>query len=77
MAPKDLDRLYASGRIKKVQYIMGKLMKVYPIVPVINGSVNDTGTVKARGVEAATKKVAELVDAKQKEIEAEGYETVV
>jgi len=56
---------------------MGKLMKVYPIVPVINGSVNDTGTVKARGVEAATKKVAELVDAKQKEIEAEGYETVV
>ncbi|NQX83453.1 MAG: DegV family EDD domain-containing protein [Mycoplasmataceae bacterium] len=47
---ENLDRLYASGRLSKTQYMAGTLLKITPIIPIINGSISKNEIVKTRSV---------------------------
>ncbi len=68
LAPNSLEYLHAGGRISKTQYIMGNLLKIIPLIPLINGSLNDTGVLKARTEIRAAKKMANELDIQYKKL---------
>ncbi len=59
--PGTLDYLYKGGRITKTQYLAGSLLKIFPIVKVENGSLNDNDIIKGRTISKAIDKMIERV----------------
>lgn len=70
--PRSLDRVYASGRLTKAQYMAGNLLKITPVMPVINGSISGTGIVKTRSVEKALNEVVKKTIEKYNELIIQG-----
>lgn len=70
--PNSLERAYASGRMNKAQYMAGNLLKITPVLPIVNGSVNGTGMIKTRSKDKAIKFIVKEVCKKYDEFKAEG-----
>lgn len=70
--PGSLERVYASGRLSKAQYMAGNLLKITPVMPIINGRIDQGGTVKTRSVEKAIKAVVSKTVAKYNELKEKG-----
>ncbi len=70
--PGSLERVYASGRLSKAQYMAGSLLKITPVMPIINGRIDQGGTVKTRSVEKAIKAVVENTVNKYNELHSQG-----
>ena len=54
MSPKDTYWFYKGGRITKTQYLASTLLKVFPILTVIDGKIDQDSVVKSRTVNKAT-----------------------
>lgn len=75
--PGSLDRVYASGRLSKAQYLAGSLLKITPVMPIQNGRINSGGVVKTRSVDKAIKAiVANTVEEFNKQ-KAKGLEPII
>lgn len=61
VAPDNLERLKIGGRISEVQYKMSALLKIFPIIEVINGNLTDGKTFKVRKKERVIPKMLSLV----------------
>ncbi len=61
VAPDSLERLKIGGRLSEVQYKMSALLKIVPIIEVINGSLTDGRTFKVRKKERIIPKMLSLV----------------
>ncbi len=72
--PKNLDRVYASGRLSKAQYLAGSLLKITPVMPVIQGAINNGGVIKTRSIAKAINTVVENTIAYKDELESQGKE---
>jgi len=69
-----LDSLYAGGRISKVQYLAGNLLKVQPIITVEEGRLDKSEVIKERRYSKAIAKVVELIKEDMKDLESKGLE---
>ncbi len=61
VAPDALERLKIGGRISEVQYKMSSLLKIFPIIEVINGNLTEGKTFKVRKKERVIPKMLSLV----------------
>ncbi len=68
LAPETLEFLYSGGRISKTQYIMGNLLKIIPLIPLINGELDNTGVIKTRSETKAGKRMADELDIEYKRL---------
>lgn len=68
LSPGDIWWFYKGGRISKMQYMVGSIAKVIPILEVSNGEVQSGTTIKTRGFDKAINKMVELVDKKVNEL---------
>lgn len=62
LSPGDIWWFYKGGRISKVQYMIGTIAKVIPILEVSKGEVQSGTTIKTRGFKKAINKMIDLVD---------------
>lgn len=72
LLPKNLDRVYSGGRLSKAQYIAGSLLKITPVMPVINGSISDHGIVKTRSIDKGLEVIVNNTVNKYKEMIKDG-----
>ncbi len=61
LSPGDIWWFYKGGRITKMQYMIGAIAKISPILKVASGEIDKSQTIKARGVSKAMVKMAETV----------------
>lgn len=61
LSPGDIWWFYKGGRISKMQYILGNLIKISPILKVSDGEIDKTQVIKTRGIKKAMLKMVELV----------------
>ncbi len=61
---KNLDYLYRGGRISKTQYFAGNLLKIFPIIKVDNGKLDQHDVIKGR---TKVKAIGKVVDAIEKD----------
>ncbi len=74
LSPEDIYWFYKGGRLSKMQYLAGSLLKVKPILTIEDGTLNKEKLTKARGLEKAMDKMIELEKEEIKIIEDEGIE---
>lgn len=60
ISPSNLEFLHSGGRISYSQYLAGSVFKVNPIITVSHGSLTELPVLKPRGIDRASKKIAEL-----------------
>lgn len=58
LSPGDIWWFYKGGRITKMQYMIGTLAKISPILKVAKGEIDKSQTLKARGVPKAMVKMS-------------------
>lgn len=75
--PGNLDRAYASGRLSKAQYLAGSLLRITPVMPVINGRIDNGGVVKTRSEEKAIIAVVDNTVNKFKELKDVGLDPII
>lgn len=61
LSPGNIWWFYKGGRISKMQYILGNLIKISPILKVSDGEIDKTQVIKTRGIKKAMLKMVELV----------------
>ncbi len=66
LSPGDIWWFYKGGRISKVQYVLGNLAKVYPILKVTKGAFDKSMTIKVRNRKKTMVKMIELMESKIK-----------
>lgn len=59
LSPGDIWWFYKGGRITKMQYILGTVAKVQPVLKYENGAIDQHGAIKARGKQKAMTKMME------------------
>ncbi len=57
--PGNIKHLYNGGRISKIQYLAGKLLKIRPIIKIDNGFIDNKEVQRSRSVSGAFKKIRE------------------
>lgn len=72
LSPEDIYWFYKGGRITKAQYIAGSLLKVKPVLTVVDGNLDQDSIVKARGTEKAMDKMIEMVEVQTEKLKSEG-----
>ncbi len=77
VCPKNLDRLYHSGRLSRAKYLSGSLLKITPIIEIKNGSLNNGEVIKARSKDKAIKIIVEKTIERKKQLEDLGKNTKV
>ncbi len=60
LSPENIYWFYNGGRITKMQYIAGSIMKIFPILTVKNGFIDQSGVVKIRTKKRAFKTIAQM-----------------
>lgn len=75
--PKNLERLYASGRLSKAQYVAGSLLKITPVSPIVNGSLTGAGVIKTRSPEKAILAIVENTIEKVNELREQGFKVKI
>lgn len=63
LSPGDIWWFYKGGRITKMQYMIGSIAKIVPILKVADGEIDKSQTLKARGKEKAMIKMVDAVNA--------------
>lgn len=61
LSPGDIWWFYKGGRITKLQYMIGNIAKIVPILKVADGEIKKDQTAKARGIEKAMHKMVDLI----------------
>lgn len=61
LSPGDIWWFYKGGRISKMQYMLGSIAKISPILKVKDGEIDKTQTLKARGIKKAMSKMVEAI----------------
>lgn len=61
LSPGDIWWFYKGGRITKLQYMIGSIAKMTPVLKVADGEIKKDQTVKSRGQEKAMQKMVALV----------------
>lgn len=74
--PENLERVYAGGRLSKSQYIAGTLFRITPVIPIIQGRINNGGIIKTKSINKAIASIVKnsidyLEELKNKGIEGE------
>ncbi len=72
LSPEDIYWFYKGGRLSKMSYIAGSLLKVKPILTIEGGTLAADKVIKARGLEKAMDKTIELVKEEAEKIKSEG-----
>lgn len=72
ISPGDILWFYKGGRISKMQYVAGSLLKVKPILTIEDGDLAKEKIDKARGVEKAMNKMVEMVEEQAEKLKKEG-----
>ncbi len=72
LSPEDIFWFYKGGRISKVQYVAGSLLKVKPILTIEDGGLSTEKIEKARGVEKAMDKMVDMVEEQINKLKSEG-----
>lgn len=62
LSPADIYWFYKGGRLTKVQYMVGSLLKVKPVLTIRDGNLDKQSIEKARGVEKAINKMIDMVE---------------
>ncbi len=75
--PKNLDRVYASGRLTKAQYLAGSLLKIIPIIPAIQGSISDGGIIKTRSIKKAINTIVDKTIELKNELLLKGKDPII
>ncbi len=75
--PGSLERVYASGRLTRAQYMAGSLLKIKPVMQIINGRIDNSSVVKARSSEKAIKIIVKNTVEIYKEKKKEGLEPII
>lgn len=57
LCPGDIWWFYKGGRITKMQYYLGSIAKIYPILKMEDGAIDQNGAIKTRGIEKAMSKM--------------------
>lgn len=70
LVPESLEFLYRGGRITKLQYTLGSLFRIIPIIPAIEGAIN-SGVEKVKSLKKAHALVADKVEAEYKKDKSE------
>lgn len=68
--PGSLSFLHKGGRISKVQYVAGSLLKVQPIMTYSNDNLTDRDVIKGKKIKGAIEK---MVEAFEKEVQKDAY----
>lgn len=61
LMPNGLKYLYAGGRISKIQYHSANLLRIYPILTLVNGSINEVPVIKIRTIAKRNRKICDLI----------------
>ncbi len=74
ICPENIYWFYNGGRISKAQYITGSIMKIFPILTVKDGFIDQTKVAKIRTKKRAFKTIAKMVRELKEKYDQEGIE---
>ncbi len=72
LSPGDIWWFYKGGRISKMQYVVGNLAKIFPILKVTNGDFDKSMTIKIRNRSRSIEKMIELIKTQISELKTKG-----
>lgn len=72
LSPEDIYWFYKGGRLSKMQYMVGSLLKVKPVLTIANGTLDTSRIEKVRGIEKAMDKIINIVYDEVEKLKNEG-----